>query len=400
MNENNIAILTNNSLCCGCGICTAICPTKAVTLRRNTAGFILSSVDEEKCFHCGKCLKVCPKYEDYKIRYKKQDEKDPDELIKKTYAKAIKGYICQASDNDIRENGQSGGVITAVLKYMLESSLIEEAYINKFDPEINANKMIKATTLSEICEGAGSFYSQASAEKCIGNDKSVAVVLGCQANAIRRFQQIGSSTPMYLIGLFCGGNFSGKYYERLEGKYREKRITSFRFRNKKYGGWPGNISFEADGKSIIIDKKIRMKEKETYLCASCDYCNERINTNSDLAVGDPWGISDMRCKEGCSVVLTYTEKGDELIQAAFQQGYLIGNEIPVKDIISGQDVNYQFFSNYNKRITNKCGKIELIRIRLRNRLYNSKSMVTYRINLLAFHAYEKTLRVMKRIRRR
>jgi L-aspartate semialdehyde sulfurtransferase ferredoxin len=43
--------------CIHCGVCTALCPTKALVLNRQTR---LVEFDNEACSACGMCTKVCP----------------------------------------------------------------------------------------------------------------------------------------------------------------------------------------------------------------------------------------------------------------------------------------------------------------------------------------------------
>jgi ferredoxin len=42
-------------LCVGCGICTKVCPTQALTLSGRKA-----HLDLKKCIGCGRCAPVCP----------------------------------------------------------------------------------------------------------------------------------------------------------------------------------------------------------------------------------------------------------------------------------------------------------------------------------------------------
>ena len=53
-------IQSDYSLCCGCGVCEAVCPSKAIQIKRNQAGFYQAFVDNHVCISCGKCRKVCP----------------------------------------------------------------------------------------------------------------------------------------------------------------------------------------------------------------------------------------------------------------------------------------------------------------------------------------------------
>ena len=43
--------------CIHCGMCTALCPTKALSLNIETR---LVEFDDETCSACGMCTKICP----------------------------------------------------------------------------------------------------------------------------------------------------------------------------------------------------------------------------------------------------------------------------------------------------------------------------------------------------
>jgi anaerobic sulfite reductase subunit C len=45
------------SNCSFCGLCEAVCPTKAIKVNKNDKSL---SFDEKECIYCGKCVKSCP----------------------------------------------------------------------------------------------------------------------------------------------------------------------------------------------------------------------------------------------------------------------------------------------------------------------------------------------------
>ncbi len=46
--------------CKGCGICTKVCPTNAITMKTDKNGELYASIDYSKCIFCNKCHTACP----------------------------------------------------------------------------------------------------------------------------------------------------------------------------------------------------------------------------------------------------------------------------------------------------------------------------------------------------
>lgn len=58
--ERDVPVLYNDdSECCGCSACYAVCSRGAITMEPNRYGFLYPQIDDALCVRCGKCLSVC-----------------------------------------------------------------------------------------------------------------------------------------------------------------------------------------------------------------------------------------------------------------------------------------------------------------------------------------------------
>lgn len=335
--KKNVQHIIDNALCTGCGACSGICPHKAVTMIYNAAGFLHAQIDQKSCKNCKICLNVCPS--------------NPDDLNNDTntdifHGKARSGYIGYATDNKIRKSGQSGGLVTALLCYLLENKVIKGAIVNKFNSYTNKVEAVLAKSKKSIIEGSGSYYIQTPVVETIlknGEFDIAAVVLGCQGESLMKIKQKYNKhlLPLYTFGLFCAGQNSSLMLSDLvkQTNVNNKSIESFRFRDKSAGGWPGNVCIYTKNGNMILNKNRRLSLKQIYESYRCILCFNQMNIYCDIAFGDPWGIYHKNNTEGNTVLVTRTKKGEELIHNAQKDRYIFVEEIPIKTILDGQTVD-------------------------------------------------------------
>jgi coenzyme F420 hydrogenase subunit beta len=377
--KKNIKVIVENALCTGCGACSGICPTEAISMVANKAGYIIANVEDEKCIECGICLEVCPS----------NLENTPKDEIKDIFhGECLSGYIGYAKDKEIRKKSQSGGIVTALLCYLIENNLIDGAIVNNFNQKSQRPQAVLAKNRDEIIKSCGSYYSQSSVVKKIleNKDKNIAaVVLGCQSESLylikKKYPKI--RLPLFIIGLICAGQYSGNYIDdliRISG-CDKKKVTNFRFKDKEAGGWPGNVKICTTGNSYVLDKRIRLMLKQVYENYRCLLCFDQMNIFSDVAIGDPWGIAKKNNKEGNSVVISRTQKGKELIENAISSGVIDVDELSIKEIIKGQTVDSrlktQFFTamSISKKIGNMVPYNEDF---FRNIIYEKPSIMKFK----------------------
>ena len=334
MNINSVA---RNGLCSACGACAGICPVKAITMIYNEAGFLYAEIDKNKCINCGKCLKICPSQKENIL----SDSNTKEYIL----GNISKGYIGYSTDKMVREGGQSGGVVSGLLCFLLEKEEIEGAVVSSFDKDENRPKVKYVETKEEIIRSQGSHYCQTDMvrgylENC---DKKIAtVLLGCQAYAISKIEKnkMSETDTGIKIGLFCGGQFSRFIIRDLlqQAKVSQaERVLNFRFRDKREGGCPGDVKIETDKGNYVLPRTERIKLFDIWKCHRCTECLDFYNQECDIVCGDPWGIDKQTLTEkGATVILVRTKKGQELIDAAIEEKVIYVEEIPPQLIIDGQ----------------------------------------------------------------
>lgn len=329
---DNIQNIIDNALCSACGGCAGICPVDAITMKENAGGFLYANVDNSKCVSCRKCVSICPS----------NGSRSRNDLI----GNMVNGYIGYAQNQKVRLQGQSGGVVTALLQWMLENEKVDAVVVSRFNCEKKRAEAFLASNVNEVFMAKGSHYTQTSPVEVIlknQNKKLAAVLLGCQTACLKQIAKKYPKIklPILTIGLICGGNLSGYVVDDLwkQAKIRKTdKVFSFRFRDKSEGGWPGDTVINSEKRRICIPKEKRMEIKPFYQNYRCILCGEKMNQCCDMVVGDPWGLSIADEAKGYSAIITRTMQGDNILnKVADEGGISIRYEDPRK-IIDGQKI--------------------------------------------------------------
>ncbi len=333
----NISQISKNALCTACGACAGICPTKAVRMITNTAGFLVAFVDNDLCVSCRKCVKICPSNPENFFSVKIDDI---------FHGICLAGYVGYASDRKIRQKSQSGGIVTALLCYLLEKGEIDGAIVNNLNVKTRRPQSVFASSEDEIINGCGSYYAQSSVIQTIlehSDKNTAAVVLGCQAESLQfiKNEYKNINLPKYIIGLICIGQYSGDIIDALieQSDCDIGKISGFRFRDKTIGGWPGDIHISTSNNGYSLPKERRLELKPIYELHRCIVCFDQMNVFSDIVCGDPWGVLHKQQPEGHTVVIARTVKGKRLLENAARDGAIILETLAIEDIFRGQTVD-------------------------------------------------------------
>lgn len=331
-------------VCSGCGLCVSISGGK-IQMAMSENGFLrpritkkLSSKEEESI------IKTCPGIiVKHDLNYSNPSNFDD---IWGPYNKILKGY---STNSEVRFSGSSGGVLTALGGYLIETKKVDcivHVGASKTLPYINETKV--SYTFQELLNNAGSRYAPSSPLEIIKElldlKKTLAVIAKpCDISALRRFIQLYpeiNNQIKYLLSFMCAGvpsiNGTKETIKKLGVELED--VNELRYRGE---GWPGY--FKVTNK---FNEEFKMTYNESWgtilnkhLQFRCKICVDGTGEFADITCADAWdesnnGYPSFEEKEGQSLIIQRTAKGDELIEQAIKENYLRvdDNLISVRDI--------------------------------------------------------------------
>ncbi|MCX7818529.1 MAG: Coenzyme F420 hydrogenase/dehydrogenase, beta subunit C-terminal domain [Kiritimatiellae bacterium] len=347
---DGILRVVREGLCHRCGACVGFCPVNTYDTR---GGYPHPA---RECIHCNICVRVCSGL-----------EVDYPEIGRALYGEgyqfgAIAGpvrsaWIAHATDETLRRNGSSGGVVTAALIHWLRTGRIRGAVVTDGDPEEPARGIgTVARTEEDLRRTQQSRYTTAptlAALQQIQNEDGpfAAVGLPCQIHAIRKRQLMdprwGPRLPI-LIGLLCHYNLPWEAIRLAAETFAPRGAKPVRIRSRERDerGWPHNtlhIWYDngAQWRTALSPRGIFNVVSRIAPIGRCLLCLDAAAEFSDFAVGDPWirgpdGRWKYEAPEGYSAVLIHTAHGERLWRELMEEGAIRAFEIPAHEPAEGQ----------------------------------------------------------------
>jgi coenzyme F420 hydrogenase subunit beta len=325
----NIQEISNYRLCVGCGTCAVICPTNAIETCLNDRGFYEAVVDKSKCVACKLCLEVCPSYilDFDEMNVFVFNRHAPDSLIGNYRC----FYLGHAKDSSIHQSGQSGGLITALLGFALDKGFIDAAIVTRMGKQDPLRpEVIIAKNKEELLSATRSKYCPAPVnarlKEILKKDAKYAIVqLPCQMIGLRKLESLIPELKEKIVlrmGLFCSHVLSLKVIDFLSQKagVLKEDVTKFDYRAKEWRGWPGDVLFELRNKRTkFLTRDYRGVTKPFFTPWRCKMCYDHVNEFADISFGDAWLPGVIKHREGETIVIARTERGEALIRKAKEE---------------------------------------------------------------------------------
>jgi coenzyme F420 hydrogenase subunit beta len=331
--------IVDQGLCTGCGLCAAMAPENAV-MAFNTNGYLRPRFLAPITPQLDNVISsICPGY-NLKLE---QTDGDTD-VIWGPIVALRQGH---ATNKQVRFQGSSGGVLTALAGYLLESNKVNGVFqIRASEDEPTQNQVVLSRNSNDVLAAAGSRYAPSSPAAVLGSylegEGTYAVIAKpCDIAAIRQWMRVddrvGTKFP-YLLSFFCAGVPSRRGAEKIVEKlgFDEREVRSFRYRGN---GWPGfatAVSKSGETRSMsyakswgdILSRQVQFR---------CKLCPDGTGEFADIVCADAWecdesGYPLFKEQEGLSIVLSRTNKGEKLVQQAMDQGVIALQNLPAREL--------------------------------------------------------------------
>ncbi len=323
-------------LCTGCGACIALDESPHSLMQDTHLGPIPAWMADSRLplWSTQACPGLGVNYPDL---YQKHYGHYPNQWLLGEIQSVWTGH---ASDPAIRRIGASGGVLTQVLVYLLETGKVDAVILaQQGRPTPEKARAVIAQTPEAILAGAQSIYipvSMLDLLKTLEPQKTYAITcLPEQSAALRVMQQEGFAPAMqvqYVVGLYTGTALypaAISCFLRSRGIREDDSIQSLKWRA---GEWPGYLEIKTESGRIVRSKKVYYNFLiPFYITQTSLQSMDFVNEFADLSVGDAWSPVFEAQGVGHSIIVARTQPMASIIAEMEREGWLsLEEEDPLK----------------------------------------------------------------------
>jgi len=336
--NSKIDAIIKDDLCIGCGLCESICGKENVEMRLDKTGFFKPEVKHIKPEAEEVIQKICPgKNVVNQTSYAEED---------RIWGSLLNTYSGFYNDEEVRYAGSSGGFISGLSIYALEHNMVDAVLqVGGDTQDYQRNSLRISKTREDVLRCASSRYAPALIfDKILSllngsSDSYLFVGKPCDISGLKNFL---GEYPQFkdrfklTVSILCAGQPSFNGTQQIVDEFKaESPVKNLVYRGN---GWPGYFSF---------DDNLGKHYKRTYndswgstlnrhLNFRCKICPDGIGLQADIAVGDAWetadGYPDFDERDGKSLVMVRTHKGQEIVNAALGSKAVTMNKIATPDI--------------------------------------------------------------------
>lgn len=305
-------VLANENDCTGCAACMNSCSHSAIQMIADGEGFLMPSVDANKCIECKLCERNCPVITEI-----------PNENSQMPKAYAV------WNDFD-RRVSSSGGAFSSFARYILKKGGV--VFGAAFDNALHC-RHIEVTTIEELTALRGSKYVQSEIalsfkriKELLKQDKYVLFCgTPCQVVGLKCYLH-KEYDKLLTLDLVCHGVPSDAVFQAYKKKISTRFagfVDGFEFRQRDGWGFAPSISLNGKFRPIFGVDALYMSAFDNsalfrQCCYQCRYAN--IHRVGDCSLADFWGLGRYGTPfkhdvlKGVSLVLINNAKGESVFK--------------------------------------------------------------------------------------
>jgi coenzyme F420 hydrogenase subunit beta len=310
--------VVTSGLCTGCSGCIIACPHDVLKYDDSEGVYRPWKIDAdggpEDCTHgvkgCTMCTRACPRFRTW------ESEIDTFMFGRERTVEEVAGIssdilLVRATDPEVCEMGQDGGLVSAILIWALENDRIDAALVSALEGDGTSWKAKPAVvrTRSEVLATAGSRYTYSAnplayPEAVASGAERIALVgMSCQASlpgvmSTRKTGKIARRLALS-IGLLCSKTFDDAIFEELfEARYGLHRHDIKKMNIKGvFQIWMRDGAYH----------EVPLKEAHDWTREGCKSCPDFAAEHADISTGgigafSDWTLTILRTDQGRDVL--------------------------------------------------------------------------------------------------
>ena len=346
--DTAIRRVVQRNACIGCGLCTRL--DTSLRLELDADGFLrphrtgadgVVADDARRRFE-----EACPGCRVAAVR-PRGSRRHP------TMGSSFGVWEAWANDETVRWRGSSGGALTALHGWLLDSGRSSRIASAAVGPEPRRTVPVTITTKAEALAAAGSRYAPVGilAEPDLGSAGAI-TAKPCEIAAIRA---LGTSArpegvsngdtaeaDQILLSFFCAGTPSQRGTDELLamlGVGPDESLDDLWYRGR---GWPGRFTLRrADGDASLSYEESWGDVLGPATHWRCKVCADGVGESADVVAADFWRVDERGYPvftegPGSSALIARTRRGLEVVLAAEAAGVIVLRPIRMSELANVQ----------------------------------------------------------------
>jgi coenzyme F420 hydrogenase subunit beta len=347
--------ICEEGLCIGCGLCQAVAGRDKIRIVVTPEG-ALRPLATEALDHAtvDRIYATCP---GTRVEGLPLSELEPGGEVDLHWGVCRRLVRAHAAEETVRFRGATGGVLTALSLYLLESGRVDfvlHAGEHQSQPSFGERRVSRSR--EDILAGAGSRYGPTATlidiDAQLSRGQPFAFVgTPCDVTALRNLAHHDARVDelvQMIMAPVCGGFMQTSALERVvEGMgVPFERVTALRYRGY---GCPGPTRMELDDGTAVEKSYLEFwgeDDSAWSLPWRCKLCPDGIAEAADIAAADTWPggapsaaqASNHALDPGSNALLIRSARGAALLEDSVRAGYLSIEEeaLPVRQLDAWQ----------------------------------------------------------------